>query len=153
MITYRPVGKSYGEGSPASAAAQRLAQAHGRRLLPFAFAGVMGASTTLGGTLLLYQHLHLPLWMASAIAIQTAILVTFTLNSTLTWRDRISDRNWHRLAVFEGVSLVGLGIQELALLVGVDELHFFYLLALLAGTGLASVWNYLVNNQVTFAAA
>lgn len=126
---------------------------HGRRVASFGFAGVLGAATTLGGTALLYHHvLFLPLWLASAIAIQTAIVVTFTVNSLVTWRDRRDGRKLRRALTFEGVSLVGMGIQEAALLAGADLLHVFYLLALLVGIGLAAIWNYLVNHNLTFAA-
>lgn len=128
-------------------------QEHGRRIVSFGFAGVLGALTTLGGTAILYHHfLFLPLWLASAVAIQTAIAVTFTVNSLVTWRDRRGGSRRRRALTFELVSLVGMGIQEAALLGGVHLFHLFYLLALLVGIGLAAVWNYLINHNVTFAA-
>ncbi len=113
--------------------------------------GVLGLLTTLGGTVLLYHDLHLALWLASALSIQAAILVTYTLNSYVTWRDRRGGRTARRLVTFEAVSLVGLGINEAVLLTGVDRFHVFYVLALLLGTGLAAVWNYLANHKLTFA--
>lgn len=143
--------KSYGRSVLGSGPAYELFREHGRRVVSFGLAGVLGACTTLGGTVLLYHHLYLPLWLASGLAIQTAILVTFTINSLFTWADRPGARSWRRFATFEGVSLVGLVIQEMVLAVGVDRMHFFYLLVLVVGIGVASIWNYLVNNRVTFA--
>ncbi len=132
--------------------ADELVREHGQRVALFCFVGLVGAATTIGGTALLYHHLFfLPLWLASGVSIQTAILVTFTLNSLLTWRDRGTDSLRRRAVTFEAVSLVGLAIQEGALLAGVGALHIFYLLALVVGIGLAAIWNYLVNNSVTFA--
>lgn len=145
------MSKSYARAELSFGLADELLREHGRRAVSFAFAGVLGAVTTLGGTVLLYHHAHLHLWLASGLSIQTAILVTFTINSLFTWRDRPGNRPWRRFATFEGVSLVGLVIQELALAVGVDRMHFYYLLVLMVGIGLASIWNYLVNNRVTFA--
>lgn len=144
------MGKLYGHPAVSFGPADELVREHGRRVISFGFAGVLGVATTLGGTVLLYHHLGLALWLASGIAIQTAILVTFTANSLLTWRDRDTNSFSRRMATFEGVSLVGLGIQELVLLVGATDLHYFYLLVLLVGTGIASIWNYVVNNRVTF---
>ncbi len=113
---------------------------------------MLGLLTTLGATVLLYHLLRLPLWLASAIAIQTAILVTYTLNSYITWRDRRrANAGRRRFATFEAVSLVGLGINEAVLLTSVDRFHVFYVLALLMGSGVAAVWNYLANHKVTFA--
>lgn len=149
------VGRLTGSvGGLSPALPEALLREHARRVASFSVAGVLGAVTTLGGTAILYHHvIFLPLWLASAVAIQTAIIVTFLVNSRVTWRDRQGGRRLRRALTFEAVSLVGMGIQEAALLTGTDALHIFYLLALLVGIGLAAIWNYLVNNLVTFAAA
>ncbi len=145
------VGKLYDLSGMSLGPADELVREHAQRVVLFGFVGLVGAATTIFGTALLYHHLFLlPLWLASGIAIQTAIAVTFTLNSLLTWRDRQTDNIRRRAVTFEAVSLVGLAIQEAALLIGTDKLHLFYLLALTIGIGLAAIWNYLVNNQVTF---
>ncbi len=130
-----------------------MVRRHRRRLPTFLGVGALGLLTTFLGTVLLYRQLHLPLWLASAVAIQTAILVTFSLNSLITWRDRRGRGRGHRFVIFEGVSLVGLGINEAVLLTSVDRFHVFYLLALVLGSGAAAVWNYLANHNVTFASA
>ncbi|HVD03467.1 MAG TPA: GtrA family protein [Candidatus Dormibacteraeota bacterium] len=146
------MGKLYDLADIGFGPADELVREHGQRVALFCFVGVVGAATTIGGTAVLYHHLFfLPLWLASGVSIQTAILVTFTLNSLLTWRDRDTDSFRRRALTFEAVSLGGLAIQEGALLVGVAGLHLFYLLALVIGIGLAAMWNYLVNNRVTFA--
>ena len=145
------VGKLYDLSGMSLGPADELVREHAQRVVLFGFVGLVGAATTIFGTALLYHHLFLlPLWLASGIAIQTAIAVTFTLNSLLTWRDRQTDNIRRRAVTFEAVSLVGLAIQEAALLIGTDRLHLFYLLALTIGIGLAAIWNYLVNNKVTF---
>lgn len=145
------VGKLYDLSGMSLGPADELVREHAQRVVLFGFVGLVGAATTIFGTALLYHHLFLlPLWLASCIAIQTAIAVTFTLNSLLTWRDRQTDNIRRRAVTFEAVSLVGLAIQEAALLIGTDKLHLFYLLALTIGIGLAAIWNYLVNNKVTF---
>ncbi len=151
MVTLLAVGKLYDLSGMSLGPADELVREHAQRVVLFGFVGLVGAATTIFGTALLYHHLFLlPLWLASGIAIQTAIAVTFTLNSLLTWRDRQTDNIRRRAVTFEAVSLVGLAIQEAALLIGTDKLHLFYLLALTIGIGLAAIWNYLVNNQVTF---
>jgi putative flippase GtrA len=130
---------------------QELIRRHGRRFPIFLGVGVLGLITTFAGTVLLYHGLHLPLWLGSAIAIQLAILVTYTLNSLVTWRDRRWGSRRQQVLTFEAVSLVGMGINEAVLLTSVDHLHVYYLLALLFSTGVASIWNYLANNNITFA--
>ncbi|HVB13663.1 MAG TPA: GtrA family protein [Candidatus Dormibacteraeota bacterium] len=131
--------------------AQELLRRHGKRFPTFLSVGVAGLIVTFVGTVLLYHHAHLPLWLASGISIQLAILVTFTLNSQITWRDRPGSKRRRRFLVFEAVSLVGLGINEAILLTCVSRLHLYYLVALLLGSAVAAIWNYLVNHKVTFA--
>jgi hypothetical protein len=91
---------------------QELIRRHGHRFPIFLGVGVLGLITTFAGTVLLYHGLHLPLWLGSAIAIQLAILVTYTLNSLVTWRDRRWGSRRQQVLTFEAVSLVGMGINE-----------------------------------------
>ncbi|MGH7640287.1 MAG: GtrA family protein [Candidatus Dormibacteria bacterium] len=133
-------------------AIEDLIRRHRRRFPIFLSVGLMGLVTTFVGTVVLYHHFHLQLWLASAISIQIAILVTYTLNSRLTWRDRPGSRQTQRFLTFEGVSLVGLAINEGVLLTSVTHLHLYYLVGLVLGSAVAAVWNYLANHKLTFAA-
>jgi dolichol-phosphate mannosyltransferase len=133
--------------------AQALIRRHWKRFPTFLSVGVVGLIVTFVGTVILYHHLHLALWLASGLSIQLAILVTFTLNSLVTWRDRRGGRRGKRFLTFEAVSLVGLGINEAVLLTCVSRFHLYYLVALLFGSAVAAVWNYLVNHNLTFAAS
>jgi putative flippase GtrA len=130
---------------------QNLLRDHGRRFPTFLLVGGLGLVTTFVGTVILYHHVHLYLWLASGISIQLAILVTFTLNSLVTWRDRRGGGRRRRFLVFEGVSLVGLLINEGVLLTCVSRFHMYYLVALVFGSAVAAVWNYLANHNLTFA--
>lgn len=114
---------------------------------------MVGLVTTFVGTVILYHHVHLPLWLASGLSIQLAILVTYTLNSLVTWRDRRGVHKGRRFVIFEAVSLVGLGINEAVLLTCVSHFHLYYLVALVFGSGVAAIWNYIANHKVTFAGA
>jgi dolichol-phosphate mannosyltransferase len=131
--------------------AQDILHHHGRRFPTFLSVGLVGLFTTFAGTVILYHHVRLPLWLASSISIQLAILVNFTLNSLVTWRDRRGGNQARRFLTFEAISLVGLGINEAILLTCVSQFHLYYLLGLLFGSGVASVWNYLANHNWTFA--
>ncbi|HUY98632.1 MAG TPA: GtrA family protein [Verrucomicrobiae bacterium] len=61
---------------------------HPARFMTFVGVGFCGLATQLGITALLYGRLRVPLWLGAALAIQTAIMVNFTANSLVTWRDR-----------------------------------------------------------------
>ncbi|HVA21665.1 MAG TPA: GtrA family protein [Candidatus Micrarchaeia archaeon] len=141
-------------GAPADRTGRRVPRTHPTRLAAFVTAGLLGLGTQLGATALLYGRLHLPLWLGSGLAIQTAILVTFTVNSRITWRDRAGgSAGPRRFLTFEAVSLVGLGLNEAVLLTAATVLGLHYLVASLCGAASASLWNYLANDRVTFRAA
>ncbi|MGA7172154.1 MAG: GtrA family protein [Candidatus Dormiibacterota bacterium] len=133
--------------------AQEILRRHWKRFPTFLSVGVVGLIVTFVGTVLLYHHAHLVLWLASGISIQLAILVTYTLNSRVTWRDRRGGPRRRRFLTFEAVSLVGLGINEAVLLTCVSRFHLYYLVALVFGSAVAAVWNYLANHKLTFAGA
>ncbi len=133
--------------------AQKVLRRHSKRFPTFLSVGMVGLVTTFVGTVILYHHVHLPLWLASGLSIQAAILVTYTLNSLITWRDRRGGHKGRRFATFEAVSLVGLGINEAILLTCVSRFHLYYLVALVFGSAVAAVWNYIANHKVTFAGA
>jgi dolichol-phosphate mannosyltransferase len=132
---------------------QEVLRRHWKRFPTFLSVGLVGLIVTFVGTVILYHHVHLPLWLASGISIQLAILVTFTLNSMVTWRDRRGGPQRRRFLTFEAVSLVGLGINEAVLLTCVSRFHLYYLVALVFGSAVAAVWNYLANHNVTFSSS
>jgi len=138
---------------PSAGGVQEVVRRHGKRFPTFLSVGMVGLVTTFVGTVLLYHHVHLPLWLASGLSIQLAILVTYTLNSLVTWRDRRGVHKGRRFVIFEAVSLVGLGINEAVLLTCVSHFHLYYLVALVFGSGVAAIWNYIANHKVTFAGA
>ena len=126
---------------------------HAARFTTFVAVGVCGLATQLGMTALLYGRLHVPLWLGAALAIQTAIMVNFTANSLVTWRDRAGGRSRRRrFLAFEAVSLVGLAVNEAVLLTVVTVVGVHYLVAVLCGAASASLWNYAANSRFTFPA-
>lgn len=92
---------------------------------------------------LLYEKASLPLVPASALAVETAIINNFLLNNV--WTFGAKDFLPIRLAKFNLVSLVGLGITTATLWALATQLGLHYLLANIAGIGLATTWNFVVN--------
>ena len=92
--------------------------------------------------------LHFP----STISIFISMIVTFTLNELWTWHDRGSGPLVHRIGLYFPINMVGLVINYLILQMLVDHTGLHYLIANLIGAGVAAVWNFLVNNSVTWRA-
>lgn len=120
------------------------------RFQKFLVVGAVGLSVNLVGLFFLHEILPVRLVIASPIAIGLSMIVTFILNELWTWHDRGGGRVLHRAALYVPINTVGLIINwQLALyLEKHGNLH--YLAAQLTGAGVAAVWNFGLNNFVTW---
>ncbi len=132
------------------------------RLVRFAAVGASGVLVNLGALWLLAGVLHVRDVLASAVAIQVSILWNFFLNTAYTYRDRNAGARaglWERLARFNLVSLVGLGLQlgTFVLVRGAllhvlrrGELGNLRYAAQLLGIALATAWSFTGNLHFTW---
>jgi putative flippase GtrA len=137
-------------GNPPGALA-RVAQRHYRRFATFLGVGAFGVVVANGGLALLRELAHLSVYLSATLAWQAAILVTFTLNSLITWRGHKHRSLGGQFVFFEAVSLVGLLIYLVTIAVVHSGIGLHYLIGGLAGSGVAAIWNYAANHRLTFA--
>lgn len=123
------------------------------RLLKFALVGASGIIVNLGILSILVERAGLFKLPASAISIETSIVTNFILNDLFTFSDRRSGKGSPfvaRLAKFNAVSLVALGVNLGVFWLLAYPLNVYYLLAQFAGILVAFVINYLVNTSWTW---
>jgi putative flippase GtrA len=138
------------ERVPASfARAWLLAQ----RFQKFLLVGALGLAVNQLALWILRGHLDVQLFVASPIAIFLSMIVTFTLNEVWTWHDRGTGPLIHRIGMYFPINMVGLVINYLILQLLVDHTGTHYLFANLIGAGVAAIWNFLVNNSITWRSA
>jgi len=123
-----------------------------QRFQKFLVVGAAGFLVNQASLYGLYEWADLRLIVASPLAIFVSMIVTFALNEVWTWHDRGSGRIAIRAALYGAVNSGGLAINYglLALLVAESDMH--YLVANVIGAGVAAVWNFFVNNAVTWRA-
>jgi putative flippase GtrA len=128
---------------------RRLVRKYGR-LGKFLAVGGSGVGVNTVVLFLLHQMAGLPVVVASALAVQAAIVSNFLLNDRWTFnRHRPSLR---RFAQFNAVSLGGLLLTAIAVWVLTTAFGVHYLLANLVGIGLATSWNFAANVYWTWGA-
>ncbi|MBI2939172.1 MAG: GtrA family protein [Chloroflexi bacterium] len=125
--------------------AQRLIQV---RFLRFCVVGLSGVVVNYALLFTLHGLLRLPLLIASAIAVQTAIVNNYLWNHWWTWA--AGPLTLGRGLKFNFVSLGGLVISVAALNLLVSWLSLHYLIANLVAIGIAMIWNFAVNSAWTF---
>ena len=98
--------------------------------------------------------LNWPYQLGGLIAIQIAIINNYIWNRRFTWRDRLKtekfDRFWSAMGQFTLVSWFAGSINWVLLIALTELLHLHYMLSNLMAILVASVINYLANDQWTF---
>jgi len=120
-----------------------------RRLQKFLLVGAIGLGVNQGALYALVQHAGLAVAMASPVAIVLSMIVTFILNERWTWQDRGGGRILHRALLYGSINSGGLLINWLTL-VSLHRIGLDYLIANLVGAGIAAVWNFSLNNALTW---
>lgn len=121
-----------------------------QRFQKFVVVGAIGLAVNQIGLVVLHSGFEMALKAASPISIFLSMIVTFTLNEIWTWHDRGSGPLIHRVGLYFPINMVGLLINYLVLQFLVDHADAHYLVANFVGAGFAAVWNFLVNNSITW---
>ena len=123
-----------------------------QRFQKFLVVGAIGLAVNEGMLFALAHLAALAIAVASPIAIIVSLVVTFGLNEVWTWHDRGSGRLGNRALMYGAVNSGGLLINYLVLTLLVRETSMHYLMANLVGAGVAAVWNFGLNNMITWRA-
>ncbi|MEA2515957.1 MAG: dolichol-phosphate mannosyltransferase [Thermomicrobiales bacterium] len=121
-----------------------------QRFQKFILVGAVGLAVNQGLLLVLHGGAGARLAIASPVAIFISMVVTFVLNEHWTWHDRGSGPILHRLFAYFPINTVGLVINYAVLSVLYHDHGVHYLLANLVGAGIAAVWNFALNNVITW---
>jgi putative flippase GtrA len=124
-----------------------------QRFQKFLVVGAIGLAVNQLALWIFRGQLEMVLHVASPLAIFLSMIVTFTLNEVWTWHDRGTGPLIHRIGLYFPINMVGLVINYLILQLLVDHTSTHYLMANLVGASVAAIWNFLVNNAITWRAA
>jgi putative flippase GtrA len=125
------------------------------RWLKFNFVGAVGIGVQFAALLLLKGVMHLDYLVATAVAVEIAVLHNFVWHERFTWADRInvssSQSSLLRLLRFQlangAVSIAG-NLALMKVMVGMG--HMNYLAANAVAIALCSVANFLVSDEWVF---
>lgn len=118
------------------------------RLSKYVVVGVAGVLVNNVALFALFEKVHLPLVIASALAVELAIISNFIWNNY--WTFKSTHLSLRRFAQFNLVSLGGLIISTGILWMLVNQLGLYYLAANLLAIGLATIWNFMLNSLWTW---
>lgn len=123
-----------------------------QRFQKFLIVGALGFATNQGFLSLFHSAMGYSVRASSPVAIFISMMVTFYLNEIWTWHDRGSGRVLSRARTYVPINIGGLAINWAVLTFLHDSWGVHYLLANLIGAGLAAIWNFALNNAITWRA-
>jgi dolichol-phosphate mannosyltransferase len=123
-----------------------------QRFQKFLVVGAIGFITNQGFLFVLHDSVGFSVPAASPIAILISMVVTFYLNEIWTWHDRGSGRILSRARSYVPINIGGLAINWGVLTYLHESWAVHYLIANLIGAAVAAVWNFGLNNAITWRA-
>ncbi len=123
-----------------------------QRFQKFLAVGIIGLAVNQAGLVVLHDIAELAVRASSPVAIFASMIVTFFLNEVWTWHDRGTGRIIHRAMSYVPINVGGLIINWVILTWLHDSFGMHYLIANLFGAGVAAIWNFLLNNAITWRA-
>ena len=122
-----------------------------RRWLKFNAVGGMGIVVQLAALALLKSGLHVNYMLATAAAVELAVLHNFFWHEHWTWRDRGPGSRVRRLLRFHLANgVVSIVVNLLLMRVFVGQMHWPYLIANLAAIAAGSVANFFLSDLLVF---
>lgn len=121
-----------------------------QRFQKFLLVGAIGFATNQAFLWTLHEQFSMSVRAASPIAILISMAVTFYLNEIWTWHDRGGPRWMRRAQSYVPINIGGLAINWFVLTYLHDSWAVHYLWANVAGAGLAAIWNFGLNNAITW---
>ena len=123
-----------------------------QRFQKFVAVGVVGLAVNQGGLAVLHDGFSVDVVLGSPVAIFVSMIVTFYLNEAWTWHDRGSGRIISRAMYYLPINIGGLLINWAVLYWTMEQFGMHYLMANLFGAGIAAIWNFALNNAITWRA-
>jgi putative flippase GtrA len=120
-----------------------------QRFQKFIVVGAIGLIVNQGLLFIFVSTFGWALRVSSPLSIVVSMIVTFTLNEIWTWNDRGHGRLWSRVVMYGMINSGGLFINA-GVLLFLESHGMHYLLANLVGAGLAAIWNFILNNAITW---
>ncbi len=118
------------------------------RFCKFSLVGLSGVAVNTGVLYLCHDTTHLPLIPSSIIAIETAVISNFILNTSWTFADSTGN-TLQKLCKFHIVSAIPV-FANIAILYIFANSGMYYLYANMIGILAGTIWNFFVNLKWTW---
>ena len=120
------------------------------KIFKFGVVGCSGIVIDFSLTYLCKEKLHINKYISNAIGFSCAATSNFILNNYWTFNENNESLLADRFLVFFIISLIGLGINSLVIALFINKFNFKFYAAKIVAVGIVFIWNFLMNNYITF---
>lgn len=116
----------------------------------YLFAGGLAFSTNLILLFIFIQYFHLWYLTASTLSFVISVIVSFTVQKFITFRDRTTDNVHHQIAKYVAIALFNVSANGGMMYALVDMAKIHYMLAQILSAGIIAVWSLAVYRYLIF---
>ena len=120
-------------------------------LKPFKYLIIGGLATTqyLGILYLLTELGGLDYQVSNLISFPLSTTTAFFAHKYITFQNH-EKKHAQQFSIFFTIAITGLGINIYSLRFFVEKMHLWYMLAAIITSGIVFIWNFILNNLITF---
>lgn len=119
-------------------------------LLRYLFAGGLAFATNLALLFIFAHYFHLWYLTASTLSFIISVIVSFTVQKFITFRDRTTDNVHHQIAKYVAIALFNVTANVGIMYLLVDSAHVHYMIAQIVSAGIIAVWSLAVYRYLIF---
>ena len=121
---------------------EALAHPHTKQFLKFAVVGLLSFGIDWGMLIVLVEGLHLNFLLSTTVSFITSVVVNYWLSLKFVFEHREGMSRKREFTIFTVLSIVGLGLNDLYMYVGVVMLNIGYQAMKAIATFLVTWYNY-----------
>lgn len=119
-------------------------------LVRYLFAGGLAFATNLALLFIFAHYFHLWYLTASTLSFIISVIVSFTVQKFITFRDRTTDNVHHQIAKYVAIALFNVTANVGIMYLLVDSAHVHYMIAQIVSAGIIAVWSLAVYRYLIF---
>ena len=115
------------------------------QMIKFGFVGALCFFIDYGIMIFLTEIFQVPYLVSSGISFSVSVVVNYVLSIKFVFDANKDANKVKEFLVFLILSIIGLGINQLVMWIGVDFIHIDYKITKLGATGIVMVYNFITR--------
>ena len=116
-----------------------------RQIIRFGFVGFLCFFIDYGIMVFLTEVFHVNYLWSSGISYSISTIINYILSVTIVFETEKKKNRFKEFVLFVFLSVIGLGVNQLCMLIGVDLLHIHYSIVKIGATAVVMVYNFITR--------